>query len=189
LRNSSNPHICDINFELAKHSLLTNFSAEMEESSSSAATIAKPRLTEQQSPLGFASCMQIGEETLDFGAVGRQVFQHEEDLVVDINYALYGMMDDCPSFFRGVTFSIKKGRLRNSAEPNVELQMGVTDIINIPAMYGSMGRAMVGKFIHYKDDVEDRLQLDIALHWVDAEQIATQPQGKQLRNQTHIFEL
>lgn len=158
----------------------------MEESSSSEATVARSRLTEQQLPCGFEPCMQIGEETLDFGAVGRQVFQHEEDFVVDINYALYGMMDNCPSFFRGVTFTIKKGRLRNSAEPNVEVQMGVTDVINIPAMYGNMGRAIIGKFIHFKDDAEDRLQLDIALHWVDAEQIATQPQGEQLQNRTHI---
>lgn len=155
----------------------------MEESSE--AIIATLIPTEQQLPCGFDPCMQIGEESLDFGAVGRQVFQHEEDLVVDINYALYGMMDNCPSFFRGVTFSIKKGRLRNSAEPNAEVQMGVTDIINIPAIYGNMGRAMVGKFIHFKDEAEDRLQLDIALHWVDTEQIATQPQGE-LRNWTLI---
>ena len=53
-------------------------------------------------------------------------------------------------------------------------------------MYGNMGRAMIGKFIHFKDDTEDRLQLDIALHWVDAEQMATQPQGEELRNRTHI---
>jgi hypothetical protein len=37
-----------------------------------------------------------------------------------------------------------------------------------------MGRAMVGKFIHFKDEAEDRLQLD-------TEQIATQQQGE-LRN-------
>ena len=183
MRNSSNPHILSCQNTV---SYKYCFSAEMEESSSSEATVARSRLTEQQLPCGFEPCMQIGEETLDFGAVGRQVFQHEEDFVVDINYALYGMMDNCPSFFRGVTFTIKKRRLRNSAEPNVEVQMGVTDVINIPAMYGNMGRAIIGKFIHVKDDAEDRLQLDIALHWVDAEQIATQPQGEQLQNRTHI---